>query len=62
MTAQRRRRIGDPPEPRKRLVVSITLEMLGRLNEQATVMGLTRSAVAALALEKGIPLLTEPHS
>jgi predicted nucleic acid-binding protein len=62
MTAPRRRRIGDPTEPRKRIVVFITAEMLGRLNDQATFMGLTRSAVAAQALEKGLPLLTDPHS
>lgn len=61
-TPPRRRRIGDPPQPRVRVIVSITPETLKILNHTAGAMGYSRSAVAAMAIEKGLPLITEPHS
>lgn len=61
-TPPRRRRIGDPPQPRVRVIVSITPETLQLLNHTAGAMGYSRSAVAAMAIEKGLPLLTNPSA
>ena len=59
-TPPRRRRVGDPPEPRVKVVAAITPETLQALNNTAAELGYTRSAVAAMAIERGLPLLTNP--
>jgi len=60
MTAPRgRRRASDPPEPRIRILAAIPPNTLWQLNVTAEAMGWSRSAVAAMAIEKGLPLLTD---
>lgn len=54
-----RKRVNDPEQPRKRVIVSVTPETLAQLNKRAHQLGYTRSAVAAMAIEQGLPHLTD---
>lgn len=57
-----RKRVNDPEQPRKRVSVSIKPETLAALNQKARELGYTRSAVAAMAIELGLPHLTDLSS
>lgn len=54
-----RRRASDPPEPRKRILVLIPQNTFQQLEAKADAMGWSRSRLAAMAIEKGLPLLTD---
>jgi hypothetical protein len=54
-----RKRVNDPEQPRQRVSVSVKPETLTALNQKARQLGYTRSAVAAMAIEQGLPHLTD---
>lgn len=54
----RRRRASDPPVPRVKIMAALPQEVFDSLNQKAAELNYSRSAIAAMAIAAGLPLLT----